>query len=75
VFADLYQGVWGMLSHGKATALVSILLVYPICLVNPLDSKLSKPRHILWMFALKTRRHNDLNFDYTLWFYRPTIQI
>lgn len=42
-----------MLSHGKATASVRILLVCPVCLVTPLDSKLGKPRHVLRMFALK----------------------
>lgn len=53
VFTDQSWRAWGMLSNGKATASVSIILVCSICLVTALDTELSKPRHILWMFTLK----------------------
>lgn len=53
MFTDLYWRAWGMLSHGKAAASLSIVLVCSICLVTALDTELSKPRHVLWMFALK----------------------
>lgn len=62
----LHPGVWGVLPDWKATASVTVVVVWAIRLVTPLDSKLPEPGEGLWMLTLKQAGGDDHSFSQIL---------